>query len=79
MRTHLSIYCAPGLRLALAVVALVMSVHELSEELSGMSGGIEVVGVHVSLTLAALLAAVPGVDVLVVIVVKVLVLVEMGF
>lgn len=58
---------------------VVVGVHKFGQDFSGMSAGIVVVCMHHSLPLAPLFSAVPGVDVLVVVVVEVLVLVEMGF
>lgn len=58
---------------------VVLRVHELGDDLSGMSGGVEVVGVLVHLLLGALLAAVAGEDVLVVVKVVVVVLVKESF
>lgn len=55
---------------------VVLRVLQLRDDLSGMSGRVEVVGVHAGLLLAALLAAVPGEDVLVVVEVVVVVLVK---
>lgn len=58
---------------------VVFSVHKLGDDLSRMSGRVEVVGVLVDLLLGALLAAVPGEDVLVVVEVVVVVLVKESF
>lgn len=61
------------------VLLVVLSVHELGDDLSGMAGRVEVVSVLVDLLLGALLAAVSGEDVLVVVEVVVVVLVKEGF
>lgn len=58
---------------------VVLCVHELGDDLSGMAGRVEVVGVLVDLLLGALLAAVSGEDVLVVVEVVVVVLVKESF
>lgn len=58
---------------------VVLRVHQLGDDLSGMSGRVEVVGVLVDLLLGALLAAVSREDVLVVVEVVVVVLVKEGF
>ncbi len=49
---------------------IVLGVHELREDFSGMAVRVEVIRVHSSLSLASLLATVTGVDVLVVVVVE---------
>ena len=73
-------YGGARLRLSLdSLFLVVLGVHELGEDFSGMTIRIEVIRVHSSLPLASLLAAVTGVDVLVVVVVEVLVLVKMRF
>ncbi len=75
-----NLYGGARLRLGLdSLFLVVLGVHELREDFSGMAVRVEVIRVHSSLSLASLLAAVTSVDVLVVVVVEVLVLVKMGF
>ncbi len=59
-------------------LVVVVGVHQLGQNLAGMTGGIEVVGVLIGLPLVALLAAVSREDVLVMVEVVVLVLIEVG-
>jgi len=73
-----SLRCPASVLAGGGFLVVVVGVHQLGQNLAGMTGGIEVVGVLIGLPLVALLAAVSREDVLVMVEVVVLVLIEVG-